>query len=82
MRRLFYDGDWLRVWVLCAVSVAAVAVVALGTAFIANRVDEATCRQVAAKAGNPTKHAMMSGCWVKVDGRWVPYDKWIVNTGK
>lgn len=83
MRRLFYDeGGWTRMWVIAAGIIIGILGFAGVAVYAGVQVDEATCRQVASKTGNPTKYALNSGCWIKADGRWVPYDKWIVNTGK
>jgi hypothetical protein len=34
------------------------------------------CDEVGDATGKPTQFRFISGCYVKVDGRWVPRDSW------
>ena len=36
----------------------------------------ASCSDTAEQANVPTKHSIWSGCYVQIDGHWVPADRW------
>lgn len=38
--------------------------------------DKIECADVGATTGRETKHSVLSGCYVEVDGRMIPRDSW------
>jgi hypothetical protein len=39
-------------------------------------IPSAKCNQTADVTGKPTQWRLLSGCYVKVDGRWIPVGSW------
>lgn len=34
------------------------------------------CSDVGAESNKPTKYSVISGCYVQVDGKWLPAERW------
>jgi hypothetical protein len=43
------------------------------------RMDRASCHDLAAATGRPTRYLLATGCLVDVDGSWVPVGAWTVR---
>lgn len=64
------DSGW--VWLFVAGMVLLVAVLIGGKYWL----DSCSCDQLGEMTGKETKWRVLSGCYVKVDGRWIPRDSW------
>lgn len=49
--------------------------------FITSNLDRSSCLESGRKTGMTVSYEMLSGCYVTVDGRRIPYDKWVQVSG-
>jgi hypothetical protein len=52
-----------------------------GVGFLAANVDRHTCVGKGENTGIRVQYELLSGCYVHVDGRLIPYDKWVHVSG-
>lgn len=77
-RRFSYtDRDGL---IAVAVVAAFVAVGCLGL-FVSENLDRRTCLQRGERTGMSVQYEMLSGCYVRIDGQLIPFDRWVQVSG-
>lgn len=52
-----------------------------GAGFILGNLDRAACLQQGEKTGMHVSYELLTGCYVRVDGRLIPYDRWVQVSG-
>ena len=60
-------GAW--VVVINVVAVAALFLAAIGWGVL-------KCNDIETEAIRPTKYSVVSGCYVQIDGKWIPAERW------
>jgi hypothetical protein len=79
LRLMDHDGATLGGMVVASVLIVGgfLAVMMFGT-LLFNR---AACNNLEAVTGNDTEWRIAGGCFVELDGEFIPYDRWVNITG-
>ena len=56
--------------------VAGIAALVVGPFIGAYSCSRMACHDITEETGTPAKHDWLSGCYVKVNGKWVPEGRW------
>lgn len=78
-----YDtgSDITDLGLLFTTIVLAAGALGTGVGFIAFNMDRSACLEHGEQTGMTVHYELLSGCYVKVDNRLVPYDRWIQISG-
>lgn len=76
-----YHREGMQTVVLMLGVVTLVLTIVCGVGFVAANLDRASCLEGGENAGTTVHYELLSGCYVKVDGRFIPYDRWVQATG-
>ena len=77
--------DWEDIIDLFKVGCVVFAIVAILTMIslaICIPVDIQSCNELRNQTGNETQWRIWNGCYVKVNGQFIPSEQWINNSGK
>lgn len=74
-------GDALAVCGLILAVLSGLGAMGTGIGFFAYNADRAACLEKEEKTGIPAQYSLLSGCYVRVDGRLIPYDRWAQVSG-
>lgn len=64
----------------CFLSVLSLAIL-VPVLVLAGLLANASCNNVAELTGHATRWEVLAGCFIDIDGRWVPYERWVHNDG-
>lgn len=72
MSRYKSDSSWLGLLVQLAIYLVALGAIMLGF----RGCGALQCDEVEQTTGRKTQFRLISGCYVQVEGRWIPQDSW------
>lgn len=79
---LFDTGSGIRdLGAFLATIVLGIGALCTGVGFISGNLDRAACLEHAERSGESVEYKLLSGCYIRVDGRLVPYDRWVEVSG-
>jgi hypothetical protein len=74
-------SDFLAMCTIVVGIICGLAAFGLTVGFVASNLDRTECLQRGEKTGMDVQFELLSGCYVRVDGQLVPYDKWVQVSG-
>lgn len=74
-------GDVSKMLVMCAGIILGVASLGFGTVFLGGNIIRASCLEQGELTGMNVQYELLSGCYVHVDDRLIPYDRWVQVSG-
>lgn len=72
-------NDFLDFAKFCAWPMVALVVFIAGTVALGYGCDNYNCSNLGTISGKETRYDVISGCFVKIDGQWVPVSRWRVT---
>ncbi len=81
--RFFQDimDDVAAMLVVFAAVVCGLGALICGAGFIVCNIDRAACLEHGEEAQVVVNYELISGCYIMVDGRFIPYDRWVQVSG-
>lgn len=81
---LFFSGDMSEGVGVCAFVLGilcALGALFSGIEFAVANLDRASCYEQGDKTGMSVQYELLSGCYVRVDNKLIPYDRWVQVSG-
>lgn len=74
-------SDLTDLALLVAAVVLGLGSMCLGVGFVFGNLDRTACLDGGKKTGMTVEYDLLSGCYIKIDNRFIPYDRWVQVSG-